>query len=147
MGTPFQGSSKTKWAEVGKWVVTKLPIAKANSELLDDLEERSKDLARLADHFSRWRLNQEEHPETKVRVVCFHEGVDTFIGGIVSEESAEIMGYGKLCLEADHQGMCKYSGREDPKYTRVLGVLQHWFHEIKGRSQDSESQGVRVHSC
>ena len=53
----------------------------------------------------------------------------------MKDGSAQIKSYKNLSLHANHQNMCKFSGKEDDKYQAVLGVLQRWVKDLRDASE------------
>lgn len=79
LGTPHQGSDKTKWAKIGQNVLALL--GKQDSTLLQDLEKQSSRLAKLGQDFPEWLRNRAENTANKVSIMCFFEELDTITGG------------------------------------------------------------------
>ncbi|KAL8727659.1 MAG: hypothetical protein Q9166_005895 [cf. Caloplaca sp. 2 TL-2023] len=130
LGTPFQGSDMAGWAEMGRKFASLLQDT--NKELLNDLKQDSYQLKTISEGFPEWLREREGKSLTKVEIVFFTEELATgSLGKIVTDESAHIKGYKVLTLHANHQDMCKFSGKDDDKYQAVLDVLRRWVKELK----------------
>jgi hypothetical protein len=62
----------------------------------------------------------------------------------VTKESACLQGYERLGILADHVGMCKCSGRDDPIYVAIVGKLKEWVAEIKKRDHPIPAETVSI---
>ena len=58
------------------------------------------------------------------------------------DDSARIPSYKSLSIHADHQGMCKFSGKDDSNYHSVLDILQKWVKDLKAASGDKKPQDI-----
>ncbi|KAL8904848.1 MAG: hypothetical protein Q9207_003008 [Kuettlingeria erythrocarpa] len=130
LGTPFQGLDMAWWADMGRKLASLLHDT--NKTILNDLKQESYQLKAIAEEFPEWLREREGRPETKVEVVFFTEELTTGnMGKIVTDDSAHIKGYKALTLHANHQDMCKFSGKDDDKYQAVLDVLRRWVNKLK----------------
>lgn len=146
LGTPFRGSDTAWWADMGRKLASLLQDT--NKTILSDLKQESYQLKAIAEEFPQWLREREGKPETKVEIVFFTEELTTGNLGkvsepkpdqddvadrvkIVTDDSAHIKGYKALTLHANHQDMCKFSGKDDDKYQAVLDVLRRWVNKLK----------------
>ena len=60
----------------------------------------------------------------------------------MSQESAEVMGFETLPLNANHANMCKFDDESDSNYRKVVDVLRRWAKEV---TQPSEGPPVVSH--
>lgn len=79
LGTPHQGSDKTKWVDLGKRFLSMLS-KKTIADIPKEMEQGSDTLVRLGVAFPKWLSHQAGRPETKVEIVCFFEELGTNIG-------------------------------------------------------------------
>ncbi|KAL8952472.1 MAG: hypothetical protein Q9222_001613 [Ikaeria aurantiellina] len=122
LGTPFQGSDMARWAESLQRLVLLHPT---NRELLSSLKKDSPLLAKISEKFPNWLRGRAANADTKVDIVCFTEAKEMKgVGKVVTDDAAHIKGYPAFSLNANHQDMCKFSGKEDNNYRTVRDVLQ-----------------------
>ncbi|KAF2241532.1 hypothetical protein BU26DRAFT_525046 [Trematosphaeria pertusa] len=126
LGTPHEGSSKTKWAKVGQQFVSLFKTV--NKEHIQILEQNSIKLGAIGGAFETELRKRRESKEqrSKIEIVCFFEEKESPFGIIVTEDSAHLGSYETMSIAADHRGMAKFTSRADPGYTRVLGFLRRW---------------------
>ncbi|KAI0202637.1 hypothetical protein F4808DRAFT_68297 [Astrocystis sublimbata] len=86
------------------------------------------------------KLNEQfRHIAPKLQIVSFYETRPTAIAKaqvMVLEKDSSILGYpGEISrpLDADHHGVCKFDGPNDPKYIAVRNVLK----SLVGKSEQS----------
>ncbi|ORY03567.1 hypothetical protein BCR34DRAFT_573448 [Clohesyomyces aquaticus] len=127
LGTPHEGSNKTKWAKVGQqfasWIKT------VNKEHIEVLEPHSVKLGSIGSSFGNIlrRRGEKKEKGSKIEIACFFEEKETSpIGFIVTEDAARLGSYETMSIAADHRGMAKFTSKEDPGYARVSGVLNMW---------------------
>lgn len=133
LGTPFEGSSKAKWAgralRLVDWIST------THKEDVMDLEEHSVKLMNISEAFQKF-LKARDLSETGqfVEVACFFEQYAMYkagkkIGTIVPKESACLPGIDPLSIQANHVDMCKFEDEDREGYkndsdnkVRIAGV-------------------------
>lgn len=64
----------------------------------------------------------------------------------MSEESACLSGKPRLSLYADHSAMCKFEGKDDENYVKVIGVLERWARAIRSPPVADEVGAVSMNS-
>lgn len=130
LGTPFEGSSKAKWAgralKMLDWVST------THKEDVKDLEERSAKLMNINDAFQKF-LKARDRSETRqfVEVACFFEQYAMYkagkkIGTIVPKESACLPGIDPQAIQANHVDMCKFEDEDREGYRNISQRLSQW---------------------
>jgi hypothetical protein len=146
LGTPFEGSSKAKWAsralKVLAWVST------THTEDVKDLEERSAKLMNINDSFHKF-LKDRDRSESRqfVEVACFFEQYPMYnlagqkIGTIVPKESASLPGIDPQSIQANHVEMCKFEDEEREGYKNISQRLSTWVADI-GRTSPKASEKV-----
>ena len=139
MGTPFKGSDKAGWAVQLQEYINKLPLVTTSKELLPHLDKASDKLATLGHDFPLWLYKRQGSPDTKVRVMCFWEALDTKFGRVVTCESAEIVGQESESIHANHTEMCKFATPDDVNYKKVVNVLRRWVKEITDSNKPEET--------
>jgi protein SERAC1 len=129
LGTPFEGSSKAKWAgralKILDWIST------THKEDVKDLEERSAKLMSINEAFQKFPKAR-DRSETRqfLEVACFFEQYAMYkagkkIGTIVPKESACLPGIDPQLIQANHVDMCKFEDEDREGYKNVsqrLGV-------------------------
>ena len=141
LGTPFEGSSKAKWAgralKVLDWVST------THKEDVKDLEERSAKLMNINDAFQKF-LKARDRSETGqfVEVACFFEQYAMYkagkkIGIIVPKESACLPGIDPQSIQANHVDMCKFEDEDREGYKNISQQLSQWVSDLDRRREGS----------
>lgn len=144
LGTPFEGSSKAKWAgralKVLDWVST------THKEDVKDLEERSAKLMNINDAFQKF-LKARDRSETRqfVEVACFFEQYamykpGTKIGTIVPKESACLPGIDPQAIQANHVDMCKFEDEDREGYRNISQRLSQWISDLDRRREGSAAK-------
>lgn len=121
--TPFEGSSKAKWAgralKVLDWVST------THKEDVKDLEERLAKLMNVNNAFQKF-LKAQDRSETGqfVEVACFFEQYAMYkagkkIGTIVPKESACLPSIDPQSIQANHVDMCKFKDEDREGYKNI----------------------------
>lgn len=59
---------------------------------------------------------------------------------IVPEASATFSGYPSLSIHADHDGICRFEGKEDENYRKVSEILQRWTNELGEPSKEERKE-------
>lgn len=147
LGTPFEGSSKAKWAgralKVLDWLST------THNEDMKDLEERSAKLMHINDAFQKF-LKARDRSETGeyVEVACFFEQYAMYkagkkIGIIVPKESACLPGIDPLSIQANHVGMCRFEDEDREGYRNISQRLSQWVSDLDRRRKRSAAKQVR----
>jgi hypothetical protein len=137
LGTPFEGSSKAKWAgralKVLDWINT------THKEDVKDLEERSAKLMAINDAFQKF-LKTRDRSETRqfVEVACFFEQYAMYkankkIGTIVPKESACLPGIDPQSIQANHVDMCKFEDDDREGYKNISQRLNQWILDFDRR--------------
>lgn len=81
LGTPLQGSSKAKWAEIGQKILFILPDSKSSERL-----------EKLGEDFPHWLRDRAENSASKVSIMCFFEDRDTMLAGLFSSKQVRVRG-------------------------------------------------------
>jgi hypothetical protein len=145
LGTPFEGSSKAKWAgralKVLDWVST------TNKEDMKDLEERSAKLMSINEAFQKL-LKARDRSETRqfVEIACFFEQYAMYKGGkkigiIVPKESACLPGVDPQSIQANHVDMCKFEDEDREGYKNISQRLSQWISDL-----DRQCKGAATES-
>ncbi|KAH7130806.1 Alpha/Beta hydrolase protein [Dendryphion nanum] len=125
MGTPHGGSHVANWGTtVAKYVNV---FRGTNRDILQNLQPGSSDLLRTEQDFQQMLRRD----NVKLKIYCFYEALkmSDVVGKIVEQESAVLPAYDNCSIHADHRDMTKFTGRADPGYGSVRGVLQRWIRE------------------
>ncbi|KAF2476197.1 putative ribonuclease p/mrp subunit [Lindgomyces ingoldianus] len=149
LGTPFEGTSKAKWAgralKVLDWVST------THKEDVKDLEERSANLTNINDTFQKF-LKARDRSETGqfVEVACFFEQYAMYkagkkIGIIVPKESACLPGIDPQSIQANHVDMCKFEDDDREGYKNISQRLSQWISDLDGPLKGSTAK-TQTHS-
>lgn len=144
LGTPFEGSSKAKWAgralKLLDWVGT------THKEDVKDLEERSAKLMSINDSFQKF-LKARDRSETGqfVEVACFFEEYAIYklgkkIGIIVPKESACLPGIDPQSIQANHVDMCKFEDEDREGYKNISQRLSQWILDLDKRLNGSAAR-------
>ena len=146
LGTPFEGSSKAKWA--GRALKILDWISMTHKEDVKDLEERSAKLMNINDAFQKF-LKARDRSERRqfVEVACFFEQYAMYkagkkIGIIVPKESACLPGIDPQSIQANHVDMCKFEDEDREGYKSISQRLSQWISDLdkrlKGSAEDSQ---------
>jgi hypothetical protein len=137
LGTPFEGSSKAKWASRALKVLDR--INTTHKEDVKDLEERSAKLMAINDAFQKF-LKTRDRSETRqfVEVACFFEQYAMYkankkIGTIVPKESACLPGIDPQSIQANHVDMCKFEDDDREGYKNISQRLNQWILDFDRR--------------
>jgi len=144
LGTPFEESSKAKWAgravKVLDWVST------THKEDVKDLEERSAKLTSINDAFQKF-LKARDRSETRqfVEVACFFEQYAMYkagkkIGIIVPKESACLPGIDPQSIQANHVDMCRFEDEDREGYKNISQQLSQWISELDRQQEGSAAK-------
>ena len=144
LGTPFEGSSKAKWAgralKILDWIST------THKEDVKDLEERSAKLMSINDNFQKF-LKARDRSETRqfVEVACFFEQYAMYklgkkIGTIVPKESACLPGIDPQSIQANHIDMCKFEDEDREGYKNISQRLSQWISDLDRRLRGSAEE-------
>ena len=134
LGTPHEGAEIAKLANS---LFQPLTIANfANTGLLESLEMRNPELYNISQDFA--------NEYSALDVVCFYETKARSIKGIfktrvVDDQSAAILGKKRIYLEADHSGLNKFSGLQDPNFMSVCAELERMIVDTKKRNTRLET--------
>lgn len=141
LGTPFEGSSKAKWARRGLKVLDWLSTT--HKEDVKDLEERSAKLVGINDAFQKL-LKARDRSEARqfIEVACFFEQYATYkagkkIGIIVPKESASLPGIEPQSIQANHVDMCRFEDEDRDGYMNISQRLNQWISDIDRQPKDS----------
>lgn len=127
LGTPHRGSPDL--SALGAWAKSVLSGLRfqTNSAILDTLGLKTTDLERSQEAFSglwfqhgfRVKTFQEGYPMTKINLGVLGNKVVPDTSSLIGDqrERAET-------LQANHMKMCRFSGREDPNFVKVVGELR-----------------------
>ncbi|KAH7122359.1 putative ribonuclease p/mrp subunit [Dendryphion nanum] len=149
LGTPFEGSSKAKWArralKVLDWVST------THREDVKDLEERSATIMSINNAFQRF-LKARDRSEARqfVEVACFFEQYAMYkagkkIGIIVPKESASLPGIDPQSIQSNHVDMCKFEDEDREGYKNISQRLSQWVSELDRHGSDPRNQNHSVY--
>ena len=137
LGTPHEGTPIAGYAKF-------LAMVKGNDPgLVKQLEPNETELFNLSHDFAA----EYKH----LNITCFYEKLDnTYIGGqlkvpIVDQSSAVQLGRDMLYLSANHSGLNKFSGVDDPNFKLVRNVIAGMVDkasERKGTIQSSEGTNI-----
>lgn len=144
LGTPFEGSSKAKWAgralKVLDWVGT------VHKEDVKDLEERSAKLMSVNESFQKF-LKARDRSETGqfVEVACFFEQYAIYkagkkIGIIVPKESACVPGIDPQSIQANHVDMCRFEDEDREGYKNISQRLSQWIADLDRQRESSTAK-------
>jgi triacylglycerol esterase/lipase EstA (alpha/beta hydrolase family) len=139
LSTPHRGSNSSNLSEVLRRILTasgrvpKSLIAGVHNSLeaLQDLNEQFRQSA-------SW-----------LSICSFYETLPTSIGfrkAIVLQKDSSVLGYPNeisKALDADHEGICKYSSRFDPNYISVRNAIQRFIAQSRSKAeQQAQSSSV-----
>ncbi|KAK7424318.1 hypothetical protein QQX98_000586 [Neonectria punicea] len=142
LGTPHRGSlDVAALGEVVRSVVSSLGM-ETTPAILNALGLKTTDLERAQEEFSRlW-----QHYDFRVKT--FQEGLHLAkLGKKVVPDYSSLIGDHREhaeTLQADHIGMCRYSGIDDPNYRKVGGEIDSIYHSIARLKSQKIPQGRRI---
>lgn len=158
LGTPFEGSDIAAWAQLGRRFFSL--FQDTNAAILEELKKpESHQLSTITDDFASWLRGREGETSTKVEIVCIAEEKVTGSLGkvscsgllpydvsnklkIVTDSSAHLKGYKTMTFCANHEDMCKCSGRDDSKYKSLSELLQGWVKVLKEEAEAKKPETV-----
>lgn len=140
LATPHRGS---QYAKTLNSVLSTAPMGTSSKSYINNLVERSDVLQEINESFRN---------QCDTLLLCsFYETLKTNLGfarnyvrygniqtdvGIlrltrnqVVEKYSAILGYdneSSASMDADHQTICKYSGKDDPNFIKIMAVLHNW---------------------
>jgi hypothetical protein len=130
LGTPFEGSSKAKWALRALKVLDM--VGKTYKGNVKDLEERSTKLSSISEAFQKF-VKARDRSESRhfVEIACFFEQCAMYktskkAGVIVPKESACLPGVDPQSIQANHVDMCKFENEDKEGYKNISQRLQQW---------------------
>jgi protein SERAC1 len=128
LGTPFEGSSKAKWA--GRALKVLDLVGTTHKEDVKDLEERSAKLMSINDAFQKL-LKARDRSRQFIEVACFFEQYAVYkagkkVGIIVPKESASLPGINSQSIQDNHVDMCKFADDDREGYKNVSQRLSQW---------------------
>ncbi|KAM7211742.1 hypothetical protein V8F06_012875 [Rhypophila decipiens] len=146
MGTPHRGSPQL--AALGEWarsVVGSGLRMETNDAILNALNLKTTDLERAQESFSSIWLKHD------FRVKTFQEGMGltgvnlSVLGNKVVPDHSSLIGDAREraeTIQANHMDMCRFTGPEDPNYTKLSGeIVAVYASLIKLKEQDVKSDG------
>ncbi|KAI3327357.1 hypothetical protein HD806DRAFT_531930 [Xylariaceae sp. AK1471] len=143
LGTPFEGSSKAKYASIALAIVKYVLATQPAS--VNDLEERSKTLTGINHLFAQF-LKRRDRSQDKphLEVACFFEErpMRRPLGFIVPKDSATWLGVDAQSIQANHVGMCKFEDEFGSDYKSVAGKLSQWVKDIEKNKKAGKKGGV-----
>ncbi|TGO16296.1 hypothetical protein BPAE_0505g00010 [Botrytis paeoniae] len=142
LGTPLQGSGKTRWVDIGHRLA-KLIGQEKNKDVVNVLKENSPRLKDLADSFANI-IRDRAKTESHIDVVFFYEEFGTVVGHIVTKDSATVGGYEAQEIPADHVDMTKFVSVADAGYVRIRGVLKRWVEALEKTGKIPPNSGINV---
>lgn len=147
LGTPHRGSPDL--AALGEWMRFTVSTLRmdTSSAIVDALGLKTSDLERAQDEFSGlWQ-------KYDFRVKTFQEtrglsGVDLdVLGNKVVPDYSSLIGDRREhaeTIDANHMGMCRFFGAEDPNYRKVAGEIQSIYTSIKEVALSRNASSVMV---
>jgi hypothetical protein len=140
LGTPFEGSSKAKWA--GRALMVLDWVSTTHKEDVKDLEQRSAKLLSINEAFQKF-LKVRDRSDTKqfLEVACFFEQYAMYkagkrIGTIVPKESACLPGIDPQSIQANHVDMCKFEDEDREGYKNISQRLSQWVSDLDRQRKD-----------
>ncbi|KAK5661230.1 hypothetical protein OQA88_11123 [Cercophora sp. LCS_1] len=144
LGTPHRGSQD--FVAVADWVQKLLSSLgmETTTAIIDALGLRTTDLERAQEAFSSlWRKHnfrvktfQEAHVLTGINVGILAEKVVPDYSSLLGDERERAE-----TIQANHREMCRFSGPDDPNYTKVSGELLSVYKSIQAKiGQTSERE-------
>lgn len=144
LGTPFEGSSKAKWA--GRALKVLDLFSTTHKADVKDLEERSAKIISINDAFQKL-LKARDRSEARqfIELACFFEQYAMYkagkkVGIIVPKESASLPGIDSQSIQANHVDMCKFEDDDREGYKNVSQRLSQWISEL---DRAEKSAGAR----
>lgn len=139
LGTPHRGSQQmVAIGETVRKVVSSIFMMDTSPAALDALGLKTSDLERCQESFSRlWR-------DCDFTVKTFQEGLGLTGVNIGPLSDKVVPDYSSALgdareraetLQANHMGMCRFTGIDDPNYRKVSGELRHVYASIERVSQ------------
>lgn len=146
IGTPFEGSSKAKWAGRGLTVLDW--VSTTHKEDVKDLEERSTKLVSINDAFQKL-LKARDRSEARqfIEVACFFEEYAMYkagkkLGVIVPKESASLPGIEPQSIQANHRDMCKFEDDDRGGYKNISQRLSQWISDLDRAGSSAAARQV-----
>ncbi|RHZ47020.1 uncharacterized protein CDV56_103078 [Aspergillus thermomutatus] len=142
LATPHRGSPWATWAKLAA-NVSKVVLRSPNTAVLDSLNVGNQLLDMIAEEFSiMLRMND-------IKAYSFHEerpmsGVLGLNEKVVPDFSAIIgdPSEGREGIDANHIQICKYTGKDDSGYIRVLGAIRLYVDVLNERQSRSEEEQI-----
>lgn len=133
LGTPFEGSSKAKWASRALTLLNL--VSTTQRENTKDLEERSAKLAEINDAFQKFiKLRDRSGPGSYLELACFFEQYGMYFAGkkylIVPKESASLPGIASQSISSHHTNMCKFEDEDREGYKNISQKLSQWISSL-----------------
>jgi hypothetical protein len=119
LATPHRG---TDLAETLNKILTNSVFGHSPKDYVSELARRSPTIDDLNESF--------RHHASKLQIFSFYETLTTNVGPMsftILEKQSSILGYPNETpqpLIASHHDVCKFTSREDPNYTSVVGALR-----------------------
>ncbi|CAO2649496.1 Nn.00g068810.m01.CDS01 [Neocucurbitaria sp. VM-36] len=151
LGTPFEGSSKAKWA--GRALRILDYISTTHKDDVKDLEERSAKLMNINHEFQKF-LKTRDRSETRqfVEIACYFEQYAMYkagkkIGIIVPKESACLPGIDPQSIQANHVAMCQFEDEDREGFKSISQRLNQWISDLDNERRKSAGKngGSSVH--
>ncbi|KAH8769122.1 hypothetical protein F5883DRAFT_714206 [Diaporthe sp. PMI_573] len=137
MGTPHAGSALANW---GAFVSSVWAAARGScpTPSTKQLSEGSETLSTICSDFI--------DIATRLKIITFYETKPTPGWGLIVEKhSAKISHPSEVVvvdLDADHRGLPRFQGAEDPRFKRFMGHIKHWMEYSVGPVSASVSASV-----
>lgn len=136
LSTPHRGTNLA--ATLNR--ILKMSLGTAPKQFIADLTLGSQALQKLNESF--------RHVAEKLQVISFYETrPTTMLKGttkiMVLEKESSVLGYpGEISkpLDADHHGVCKFTGPDDPRYITVRNMLNSLIAKANPKSSSPSSQ-------
>jgi len=152
LGTPFKGSDKAPWAEVARRLLSM--FGDSTDQTIKDLDKRSKKLQQISIDFHMVLQQRLSAKDLKpIQVACFFEEIKTSktwwrikkdLGHIVTADSATLVGYKQVGINADHVTMCRYPNAETSGYKLVTGKIKEMIANFKKSTDQLKREGGTV---
>jgi len=152
LGTPFKGSSKATWAEMGRRVLDW--VGDTNASTIQDLNQRSEKLQQISIKFQLLVQSRATSSSLKpIQVACFFEAMKTKrsllnvkkdLGFIVTAASATLVGYKEVGIDADHVGMCRFYSEDQAGYKLVTGKIKEMIANLEKSNAELTKEGQTV---
>ncbi|KAH7355492.1 hypothetical protein BKA66DRAFT_475497 [Pyrenochaeta sp. MPI-SDFR-AT-0127] len=149
LGTPFKGSAKAPWATMARQVFAWMG-GDTNDQTINDLDKRSKKLQSISVDFHMLLQSRLASKELKpIQIACFFEEIATIkkkknVGLIVTADSATLVGYPQIGINANHTAMCRYVSADTTAYQLVTGKIKEMIDNFSKSTDEVMKNGTTV---